>query len=258
MLYTMEHGRRVINPGNGEAWVENRNASPSYVAISPDVIKQRLLDAGFEVKMSFPRFHNKPMRRTVLTVKRPGLDRDFGSDDYVNLASLCFDHQGRMTLRGQPGALRLDCDNEFYASPLRIHHCSQAARDFLANPVPFVEELMRVGEWIPRRIESLRGVDNGAGCASHMATWLTSQRKKLGARVLRYMPRYVRQDGYSAWTFVQAVTNAQHDRLHRSPALDNLATNLITVGYDALVQGHTPVGDALLTVAPQLYDFDTN
>jgi hypothetical protein len=253
MLYTMEHGRRVIRPREGEAWVEDRKASPSYVAISPDVIRDKLDAAGYHVEMSFPRFHNKPMRRTVMTVHEP---RAMDDDEYDRLASLCFDHQGRMTLRGQPGALRLGCDNEFYAAPMRIHHCSEAARDFLTNPVPYVEKLMDLGTWLPRRIESLRSVYNGKASVRY-ARWLNEKRPRLGRRVTRCLPEFYGQDGASPWSFIQAVTRAQQIG-RRSPQLEDLATNLLTVGYDALYHGRDPVGDALLTVKPELFELNLN
>jgi hypothetical protein len=253
MLYTISpSGYRVISTDSTGFLADGRKASPRYVAISPDRTKEQLEAEGFEVTMSFPRYRNRPMRRTVMTVSEPTAG-DYSPNDYVGCASLCFDHQGKMTLRGQPGALRIGCDNEFYAAPMRIHHCSETAAAFVANPVPFVERLIELGHWIPKRIESLRG--GRQGVSHRMLGWLESKRPRLALRVERMIPQYVREDGSSPWTFIQAVTNAQHFAVRRSPQLDTLVTNLLTVGYDAFCRGHDPVGDALLTVKPQLFDF---
>lgn len=257
MLYTLENGKRVIDAGDGAFEADGRRASASYVPISPDDIAEKLDCRGFYVeKLEFPRYRNRPQRRAVMTVSRPydiapRVNPDeHGCDVYVELASACFDHQGRMTVRLQPGTLRLDCDNEFYAAPIRIHHCSQQARDFVDNPVPFFESVMKLGRVLPERIESLRGVGADRCFASRMYHWFKSQRPRLANRMVGPLGRYYRDNGDSAWTFIQAVTDAQNETARPSPDLRRLATNLLTVGYDAFRKGYLPVGDALLRVEP--------
>jgi hypothetical protein len=204
----------------------------AYTAVTPDDIVPKLAHAGYRVRVRQGSFTGAG--QAIVSCTQDGLARG----GYAGECHILLDHQGRASVKLRGGVLRLECANQFYQPAIRLHHCGEEIREFLANPASFVQRvIMESGEWADR-VESLRGVGN--------AWWLLDEFRKARPRLAKQAGKatyqYYRRDFRTprrtpdAWHLVQGMTAAVDGKGERIPSLCEAAARIVALPKPALMK----------------------
>lgn len=243
MQYTVEtfgkiRSRIVLNnQGEKAMQVEGRtlggqpmpkNAHKAYKACCPEAIGALLENHGYSVQ------RRMRGRTAFLEARLTGADYQ---GEYRGYAKIAFDHNGRRSVRIAPGALRMECYNEFQSGNIeRLHHCGEVMKRFLVEPWVFLDEMSWEALRMAKRIESLRHVSR-CELDNMWIQVLLADKKTLRRRVEASMNRlYIKKAVPGPWRTLQAFTDT------KSPALVKATSDLLTDNslYGALSMGNVP------------------
>jgi len=241
--WSISDGHRAVDGSR-----EPRAAAKAYTVVRPQDLAPILREAygAHSVREKSGGFLGP--RATILTVtpEDPAFHFRFGGDyaapeTHAVQAHILLDFAGKAAIRLRAGALRFACSNEFSAAPIRIHHSSRQARDFLANPLPFVRETLLSGMGAAAALESLRGIGDGY----ELFRQLRAARPRIAGQVVQYCQQYFYDERSSvkpdAWGMVQALTNV---RGRSRQTCEEIASQLVRAPKPALC-GVVPLAKAV-------------
>ncbi len=234
MSYTVRQNTRGILNADGTHEFQDRKMSKAYRVIRPDNTMRKLVELGYTCKILDPKESTMGMSRGwehVLDVRPGDVELPGG---YEAVVSILFNHKGSSSVRLMPNAWRQSCANEFWGAPIRIHHCSKAADEFLANPDRYVEQTLVPTRQVARNVESLRGVR-----LSNLWNWLYTTHPRLWKKALEHGDHYRRLDGVNVdtvWAFLQCLTEVKSSTL-QGYVQSALST---TEGFTSLREGRAP------------------
>jgi hypothetical protein len=212
----------------GSEFLDNKSAHKRYLIVDPYDIAAKLERLGATTKVIVL---GRKGHRVAVEASMPQLHSDgYPDSEYKSLVSILLTNDGRSAIRIQPGALRLACENQFYAAPHRIHHCSDLARDFLRDPTGVIQDFFGQSRQITDKLELL---EFAPAAGFHLLRSLQQIKPRLAKAVGKdfHIYRGKHPGKSTTWSFLQALT-AGHNR-----SLGNLATWLLETRYEDLSKG---------------------
>lgn len=234
-MFTIENTLRTVELANGERRAQLKSASPRYTVADPEALGDQLRAAGCDVttfqKLMTKRNHAPNPWLAGLSVQLPLKRMDLvgeGNETYVLTARILLRHDGNGAVRLEPGAMRLACENQFYA-PARfsLSHVGREIVDFLDNPMPWVEATAAYGRELVERLGELK---NAALDGRPLLNAIAIAKPRIGAWVFRAAQTYEP----TLWGAMQALTGT-----HRTGP-EKLAALCLADGWGELRLGRVP------------------